>query len=101
MTCTSDVGVDEGETKKMGSRDNDDDEDANDMERIRGELCWEVQLELETFKILELNLVSKKSRENILFLVIILVSIFNLQILKGLYILLLGVFILLSVNIYK
>ena len=39
MTCTSDVGVDEGETKKMGSRDNDDDEDANDMERIRGELC--------------------------------------------------------------
>ena len=101
MTCTSDVGVDEEETEKMGSRDNDDDEDANDMERIRGELCWKVKLELETFKILQLNLVSKNSRENILFLVIILVSTFNLQILKGLHILLLGVFILLSVNIYK
>ena len=67
MTCTSDVGVDEEETKKMGSRDNDDDENANDMERIRGELCWKVKLELETFKILELDLVLKVKGEYSIF----------------------------------
>ena len=39
MTCTRDVGLDEGEMEKMGYRDDDDDEVANDMERMRGELC--------------------------------------------------------------